>query len=151
MSEMNLNPIGNLYKSFLAILKNVTIKYSSKGEAFETKETKMNADAYLDALKQKDTFYSYIDYTRQDYVTVGITDEKIISKALQGDTNVIPERYHQALLNIRRQRTLDTFVESNNYYRMLYRGYCCVSCNSISVSFQWVVATVSLSAAIRLP
>ena len=119
VSELNLNPIGNLYKSFLTILKNVTIKYSSKGEAFETKETKMNADQYLDALNQKDTFYSYIDYTRQDYLTVGLTDEKILAKALQGDTSVVPERYHLALLDIKRKRVLDTFVESNNYYRML--------------------------------
>ena len=119
MAEINLNPIGNLYKSFLSILKNVTIKYTSKAEVFETKETKMRADAYLDALNKKDTFYSYVDYTREDYLTVGLSDEKILNKALQGDTNVVPVRYHDALLNIRRERTLDTFEESNNYYRML--------------------------------
>ena len=119
MSDINSNPIGNLYKSFFIILKNVTIKYSSKGEKLETKESKMKADEYIAALNNKDTFYSYIDYTRKDYESVGITDDKIIAKALEGDTNIIPERYHEALLNIRRKRVLDMFEESNNYYRML--------------------------------
>lgn len=119
LSENNLNPIGNLYKSFLTILKNVNIKYTYKAEMYETKDTKMNANMYLDALNKKDTFYSYVDYTKQDYLKVGIDDEKMINKALQGDTSVIPERFHQALLLIRRQRVLDMFVETNNYYRML--------------------------------
>lgn len=119
MSELNLNPLGNIYEAFQKILENMTIKYSVKAEKYETLQTSKDANEYLDAIHKRDTFLTYIDYTRSDYNTVGIYDEEIIKDGLRGKTESIPRRYRDALLEIRRQRAINRFEEKNNYYRML--------------------------------
>ena len=60
MSEYELNPMGNLYNSFLSIRDNITIKYSSKAEEYETKETKMYADSYMDVINKKASFFCFL-------------------------------------------------------------------------------------------
>ena len=122
MADSNMNPMGDIYSSFLKVLENITIKYTSKAEVFETLESKQSADGYIQAYEKTDRFDSYIDYTMNDYISVGLNDSKIIEAALKGDTSLVPKRYHDKLLNIRRQRIIDTFEETNNYYRCL-NGY----------------------------
>lgn len=122
MSDSNMNPMGDIYSSFLKVLETITIKYVSKAEEFETLETKQSADAYIQAVEKTDTFDTYIDYTLNDYIAVGLNDSSIIDQALKGDTSVVPKRYRDQLLQIRRQRVLDNFEEKNNYYRCL-NGY----------------------------
>lgn len=119
MSDSNMNPMGDIYASFLKVLETITIKYVNKAESFETLEMKQSADAYIQAYEKRDTFDTYIDYTLTDYIEVGITDSSIIDQALKGDTSVVPKRYREQLLHIRRQRILDNFEEKNNYYRCL--------------------------------
>lgn len=111
--------MGDIYSSFLKVLDNITIKYTSEAEKFETKETKQSADGYIEAVEKTDTFDTYIDYTTNDYITVGLKDSTIVSKALKGDTSLVPQRYRDSLLKIRRQRMIDNFEEKNNYYRCL--------------------------------
>lgn len=120
--DRSINPLGNLYDSFITILKNTTIKYVCKAEEYETVDTKLAADGYIDALSKKDTFYSYIDYTKNELMNAGITNADIINEALLGNTREIPSRYHESLLEQRRARCIRTFEEKNNYYRML-NGY----------------------------
>lgn len=122
MSDLNLNPLGNIYDAFQKILENMTIKYSVKAEKYETLQTSKDANEYLDAIHKRDTFLTYIDYTRSDYNRVGIYDEEVIEDGLRGKTESVPRRYRDALLEIRRQRAIDRFEEKNNYYRML-NGY----------------------------
>lgn len=118
----DINPMGNLYKSFLTILDNMTIKYVVKAEQYETLESQQTADEYLDIINGVDNFFTYIDYSEKDFLTVGITDRNIIDTAMAGNTEVIPVGYRDQLLALRRQRTLDNFEEKNNYYRCL-NGY----------------------------
>lgn len=118
----NLNPISNLYKEIEKIIKTIVIKYSSKAEDGETLESKQHADGYIAAKEERDTFMSYSDYLKDDYEAVGIFDENIISKALTGDTSVVPNQFRDALLKIRRQREISNFEEQNDYYRIL-SGY----------------------------
>lgn len=119
MSDLNMNPLGNIYDAFQKILDNMTIKYSVKAEENETLQMTKDANEYLDAVHKRDTFLTYIDYTKHDYLNVGINDEEIISAALKGRTEVVPRMYRDALLSVRRQRAIDSFEEKNNYYRML--------------------------------
>lgn len=119
MSDKLTNLDGDMYNSYLKIIKSITIKYSSKAEELETLESKSSADAYFDALYKKDTFFTYIDYTYSDYTSVGITDKQEILSYLNGNTRDVPIRYHQQLLEIRRNRILNTFEEQNDYYRTL--------------------------------
>ena len=121
MSDKLTNLDGSMYDAYLKIIKSITIKYSSKAEELETMESKSAADGYFDALYKRDTFFTYIDYTYDDYTSVGITDKTKILHYLN-NTRDVPVRYHQQLLEIRRNRELSKFEEQNDYYRTL-NGY----------------------------
>ena len=56
LQDTNINPLENIYKSFISILNNLTIKYNYKADKYETIEIRMKADEYLDALNEKDTY-----------------------------------------------------------------------------------------------
>lgn len=121
--EDKVNLMGELYTEFLAIAKSLVIKYSVKAEQYETLETKLNADLYLDVINGKDDFYTYLDYTANDYYKAGWDDYYKVREAIQTqNTELVPKQYRQKVLEIRRQRILDTFEEQNNYYRLL-NGY----------------------------
>ena len=122
MSDIELNPLENIYKAFISIIKNVTIKYVSKAEEFETYTTKTQANEYLDALNKKDTFLTHRDYKKTDYYSVGLTDPEIIREAVKGNVDVVPKEYRNGLLDLYRKRIISEYEEQNNYYRVL-NGY----------------------------
>lgn len=119
MSTDYLNPMASTYDSIIKILKSLTIKYSYLAEEAETTESQLAADEYLDAIDGKTDFDSYVDYTYDDMISVGITDYSILSQAVAGDTSVIPVQYRQQLYEIRVAKIINNYVEKNNYYRML--------------------------------
>ena len=121
MSDSNINPMYHVYEFFTQLVENCEIKYDYLAEQYETTEIQRNADNYIDALLEKDSFESYVDYTYEELLEVGITDNKIISQALMGNTSLIPEKYHEPLLLNRRETILNTYEEQNNYYRK-YNG-----------------------------
>ena len=121
MSDSNINPMYHVYEFFTQLVENCEIKYDYLVEKYETVEIQRYADNYIDALLENDTFDSYIDYTYDELVSVGITDIDIINKVLAGDTSVIPEKYHETLLLNRRESIVNTYEEQNNYYRK-YNG-----------------------------
>ena len=113
MNIDNLNPMANLYKEFVKILNAMVIKYNYKAEELETLESKQNGDGYLDAYYKMDNFLTYRDYTSDDFDSVGLTDYKL-RELVSTDLRKVPEVYRQPLLEIRRQRVLDTYDEQNN-------------------------------------
>lgn len=117
----NLNPLANLYDSFLSIINNLVIKYSVKAEEYETMETKQYADSYIDSFLKRDTFLSYRDYTIDEYHEAGLFNDEIIKESY---TNIrcVPERYRNTLLENRRKTIISSYTEKNDYYRML-NGY----------------------------
>lgn len=122
MRDRMLDPSGNLYDAFMKIINSITIKYSYYAQKYETTETRIAADRYIDATQKMDTFYSYDDYTITELHNVGITDENILKEVSEGNREAIPKRYRDDLLVLRRQRAITMFEEKNNYYRML-NGY----------------------------
>lgn len=116
MSE--INPISRLYSDITHILNTLTIKYNYRADELETRESKSKADRYINALSSADTFYQYDDYTTEEFNKAGITDAKAIDYYKKNRFD-IPSEFHSKLLMLRRQRELDTYVETNNYYRML--------------------------------
>ena len=119
MSDRIINPSGDMYTSFMKIIKSVTIKYFSKAQKYETIDSKMKADGYLDAINKLDTFFTYQDYSMKEFQSVGITDIRIINEVNKGNLEAVPRRFREPLLLLRRQREIDLFEEQNNYYRML--------------------------------
>lgn len=105
----------------ITILNTITIKYSVKAEEYETFAIKSKADRYINALLLKDNYYMYDDYSVADFNAVGITDTDLILE-YQNDRFSVPSELQSKLLDIRRERELNEYVEQNNYYRML-NGY----------------------------
>ena len=123
MSDKNINPLENIYKSFISILNNLTIKYNYKADEYETMEIRMSADEYLEALNKRDTYDTYSDYTRFELESVGCTDSDLLFNLEKtGDISIIPRKYHNDLLLQRRQKIIRNYEEQNNYYRVL-NGY----------------------------
>lgn len=112
-----LNPIYNIYSSFLLILKNMTIKYTGIAEDHETTESRGNADGYFDALYERDTFYTYSQYSVEEMSNVGIPEDDMHEYLM--NPRLIPKQYRADLLRNRRKYVIDNFEEKNNYYRML--------------------------------
>ena len=121
IKEDNINPMSNIYKEFTKILKSMVIKYNYLAEKYETLQTKQNADAYIDAVQKKDTFLTYRDYHKVDFNNAGIYDIDIINRGIK-NVRSVPQQYRESLLEVRRARTISSFEEQNDYYRML-NGY----------------------------
>lgn len=115
------NPIGNLYDDILLIIKSLVIKYRSKAIVQDTFEVRRRAERYMDALEKRDTFMTYRIYTVEDYEAVGIQGYDAVRQAVD-DPRSVPSDKQEQLLLLRRQREIDSYVEPNNYYRML-NGY----------------------------
>ena len=115
----NINPMANLYKDYIKILKSITIKYSYLAEKNETFETKKAADGYIEAMEGNDHIFTYDDYTENELLKVEIYDYKTRQEILRGNIHAVPKDKRDALLKLRRQRTIDNYVERNEYYRML--------------------------------
>ena len=139
MAKERLDPLYGIYDDIAYIVKNVVIKYNYLAEKNETLESKMNGDQYLTAMNKMDSFNDYTSYTREDCEKAGMTnntDISIIINGMRGISslnsseqsyyikryNQLVKQYGDAILQVRRQRVIDEYVEQNNYYRML-NGY----------------------------
>lgn len=115
----NSNPLENLFEDFSRIVNQSVIKYNVIAESYETFETKASADQYRAAIEKTDTFYSY-DYDLIDVKNANLDQFSfLVKQVLSGDFMDIPYVYRDALLEARRKRTIDSFEEQNDYYRML--------------------------------
>lgn len=118
----NINPMANVYKDFVKILNNMTIKYSYLAEKYETLETKQNADAYIEAKNKNDSFFTYHNYTMQDLDAVEIYDYTLREEILSDNLKNVPLDKQEKLVELKRNQVIANFEEQNNYYRLI-NGY----------------------------
>lgn len=93
MSLDYVNPMENLYNDFIAILRNVVIKYQKMADVYETTEMTSKANEYIDAYKKIDSFFTYGDYTEDELRSAGINDYKMIQSCLESVHNVPVDNY----------------------------------------------------------
>lgn len=113
-----INPATRLYQDMVKILKTLVIKYNIKAEEYETFETRSAAETYMNAYTKKDTFFSYIDYTEEEYIEAGVTDEGNLIDYMNNQ-NVVPVSIQQKVLENRRNKIISEYSEPNEYYRIL--------------------------------
>ena len=120
-----MNPLHNIHNEFKILLDNMVIKYSYLAEEAETFESKRNADEYLAALDEKDTYLTYRDYTVEELTQavievdnriddIELTDKEIdiIARcSVPGGYLDVPQRYreHQPAL-----RNLQSFFSEGD-------------------------------------
>lgn len=93
MSLDYVNPMENLYKDFISILRNVVIKYQKMADVYETTEMTSKANEYIDAYKKIDSFLTYGDYTEDELRSAGINDYKMLRSCLESVHNVPVDNY----------------------------------------------------------
>ena len=130
-SAKDTNPLSGLYNDFVAILKDLVIKYTNEAESYETLETKKLGDQYVAAYYKMDTFYSY-NYTEADFNEIGFHDKDKIAQYM-ANRRLVPVKYRDALLKRHRDKLVGyyrttngitswvegTYVEKNEYYRKM--------------------------------
>lgn len=115
-----MNPLYGVYSDFQKILDTIVIKYNYLAEKYETFDIKKEADMYIACKEGLDTFFTYSDYTIDEFYAVGITDASKISLYSIDDGYLqIPASYRDALLKIRRKSIIQNYEEKNEYYRKL--------------------------------
>lgn len=113
-----INPAARLYDDTLKILKGLTIKYSVEAEVYETFEKRSGAEIYMNAKQEKDNFFTYRDYTEDEYIAAGVTYEGDIITYMNNQ-NAVPLTIQQIMLENRRNNIITTYDEPNEYYRIL--------------------------------
>ena len=139
MPSERLDPLYGIYDDIATIVRNIVIKYNVTAEKYETLQSKLNGDQYITAVNMMDRFEDYTTYTTEDCINAGMTNPSDIALIVNGITNHPGYTYSQMnelrkyynqlvrqfgdkLLEIRRKRIIDEYVEMNDYYRML-NGY----------------------------
>ena len=116
---MQINPITQLYNDFITILDKSVIKYKSKADVYETVETKKASDAYIRAYLNEDKFETYYRYERDIIADILMLSDDREIDIYYYDREKIPLKYRDAILNRERQYIVNSYIESNNYYRCL--------------------------------
>lgn len=115
---MDINPLNGLYVDFTEIIKKCVIKYDNKANKYETLDITKKAERYISAYLKEDNFYSHMNYNRDFLIKLGITDTKTL-ELYEDNRRNIPNKYHDKLLEMQREKIVSEYIEENNYYRML--------------------------------
>lgn len=117
---MTSNPFIDLILYNLKVLGfNCVIKDEKKADNAETAESVKNAGLY-EACLEGHAVLGLFDYIPHDFlVKVGMTDDQIWLYENFHDQYYIPDRYHQPLLDLLVPWYIESYVETNEYYRML--------------------------------
>lgn len=114
----DINPISSLYYDMIEIIQSSIIKFQSRAIPQESLEVRKYVDRYFDALLKRDTFFTYKDYTEQEFRDIGIYDQTLIQK-YQHNLDLVEKQDRQYLLENRRRQIVLSYNEPNEYYRLL--------------------------------
>jgi hypothetical protein len=119
MAEINIDTsfVMDLAKELITMGSNIVVKREDIAQKYETLDTTKAYDQYSEALAGNDVFDSYESFDVDLLLEAGLTSIEI-SNALLSKKN-IPMEKRQAVLDLQRAKVITTFVEQNNYYRML--------------------------------
>jgi len=108
--------LESLYADVLSIVKGLVVKRVDLARENETIDTVRAFETYLACVNGTRYFYTFKEYELEIL-------EKYMPKtqavACHLDANKIPEELREAIVNDQAKYVLDTYVERNEYYRML--------------------------------
>ena len=118
--SMQTNPLQDLFLGISRILDFMEVKDLEEARKYETTEIGDEAAMWVNAMLEKDTYTTYKrfwkPYMFQDIISNVTT--KNIKYWMEHPLNV-PVNFRENLLKKGRQAFLDSYVEKNEYYRML--------------------------------
>lgn len=111
-----MDMMNSLQSFFKQTIPYIVVKYSKTAREYETLDTKRKADVYVSAMMGTDSFSTY-SYTEDILREAGFTEDEISKYKI--DKYNIPNDRRDIVIRIARKKTIDSYVEENNYYRML--------------------------------
>lgn len=115
------NPLQNLFIDIKKIMDYIVIKDRVEAEKYETLDSNRNAELWMFALLQQDTYITY-----HAFYTPAMFQEVVPNTQIRNiyrwldNIYSVPLIYQEHLLKRGREIVLRTYEEGNNYYRMLY-------------------------------
>ena len=110
--------VESILNDIRSMVNNVIIKLSYQADMYETTDIKREADRYIAAYLEKDTFDSYRAYPMDVIAKAGISNLNDLT-AYSSDRNKIPREKRKDVLKAMRETVIREYVEMNDYYREL--------------------------------
>lgn len=113
---MTYDFLESLYVDILSIIKGLVVKRADLAKENETIDTIRDFETYLACVNGTRYFYTFKEYELgilEKYMT---RDQAVLCHL---DADKIPEDLRESIVKDQAQYVLDTFVERNEYYRML--------------------------------
>lgn len=105
--------MDKVFKELKEIISSLVVKLTCEADKYETVENRKAADQYILAMKHQDSFFSYETYSEYALNRIGIGNYYMADKRL------IPNEYRDSLVVYQRDYVIKTFIEKNEYYRLL--------------------------------
>lgn len=110
--------VESILNDIRKMVNNVIIKSSYLADEYETANSRREADRYISAYIERDTFNSYRSYPSYVLVNAGITNLDEL-KAYTENRHNIPRNKRKDVLKAMRKTVIDEYEEMNDYYREL--------------------------------
>jgi predicted Zn-dependent protease with MMP-like domain len=110
--------VESILNDIKLMVNNVIIKLSYQAEMYETADTKREADRYIAAYLERDTFNSYRSYPFDVLAKAGISNLNDLTEYSE-DKRKIPREKRPEVLKAMRETVIKEYVEMNDYYREL--------------------------------
>ena len=110
--------VESILNDIRKMVNNVIIKSSYLADEYETANSRREADRYISAYIERDTFNSYRSYPSYVLVNAGITNLDELEAYTENRHN-IPRNKRKDVLKAMRKTVIDEYEEMNDYYREL--------------------------------
>lgn len=112
----NIPLLDELIFNIKKISQTCVLKEEETADKFETLNSQKSSDLYIACLDNRVTFNTFT-FNHKELLDVGIPDY-IIDECLK-DKEKIPHIFRKKLVENKREFIIDTYIEYNDYYRML--------------------------------
>lgn len=110
--------IDTIVTELKVIMSNLVVKYEKEAKMYETIDNVRSSDRYISACRGVDTFHTYQFFDIDAIIRAGITDLSLAQRYSQNKF-LIPDNKREDIVKQQRKYIIETYVEENNYYRML--------------------------------
>ena len=120
MGAQSINPMAEYLLKLQLIVRNSEFKDKELADKYETAESKMNGEAYTNAVLKTDAFESYQYDGREVYKLLaerGYDEDRIF--IMMKNPLMIPLDVREILLENARAAFIESYVEPNKYYMNL--------------------------------
>lgn len=105
-------------KQLMKLVKSLVVKRDEFAAVYETLDSKVDADRYIAMVESGTNWYSFSYFDTDVLVKAGLNNDLIRTIRLSGN-DAIPREFRDLLCEYQRIKVIDTYVEKNDYYRML--------------------------------